>query len=194
MLHIVLEYSAVLFSLVAVWLTVKRVIWCWPISILAVLLTAWVYLKAGLFAEMALQAYYLAAAIWGWVQWASWKQSLHRIPIQAVSVKRLLPFIGLFALLGLLLGLLFDRYTLHDTPYFDSMLAAGSLLATALMVKRVIQNWLFWILIDSASILLYLHKELYGFALLFFIYTLLAYKGWRDWNIIFKTESSVSGS
>lgn len=184
------ELAAVVFSLVAVWLTVKRMIWCWPTSIVAVILTVWVYFKATLYAEMALQAYYLLAAIWGWLQWSKVKNEQQSVPVRMVSFSKLLPAILLTVCLGLIMGFLFHRYSDNDTPYVDSLLASFSLLATALMVKRVLQNWIFWVFIDAASVFLYLYKELYGFAVLFLVYTVLAAKGWTDWKKIVQEEFS----
>lgn len=177
-----IEIAATIFSLIGVYLTTKRVVWCWPISIIAVVLTTLVYWEANLMAEMSLQAYYLLAAVFGWVMWTR-EDSTHgtikvqRFPLKYGYILGLIIFIAAVSM-----GLFFDCYTESDLPYLDSAIAAASLAATWMMVKRYLENWLLWIVIDSGCVGLYLYKELYWFAALFGLYTLLAVRGYRDWK------------
>lgn len=177
-----IELAAVGFSLGAVYLTTKRSIWCWPISIVAVLLSAQVYYTAGLFAEMGLQSYYLGAAIVGWVSWHRQKQMTGTVMVRRMTSYHWWSAVAISILSGVLLGYVLWLKTKAPIAFVDSLIATSSLVATWFMVKRYLENWLIWVVIDTACLFVYIHKELYSFAGLFMIYTLLAIQGYFDWK------------
>jgi nicotinamide mononucleotide transporter len=51
-----------------------------------------------------------------------------------------------------------------------------------MLTKKVLENWLYWIVIDAISIYIYIHKGFYLTAILFLIYTLLAIIAYRQWK------------
>ena len=66
---IALESIAVVVTLLAVYLTARQVIWCWPLGMISVALYAVVFYQSKLYADMGLQAIYFALAAYGWWAW-----------------------------------------------------------------------------------------------------------------------------
>ena len=94
--------------------------------------------------------------------------------------------ISKWLILGVLLtpvfGYYLDSFTDSDVPYYDGATTVFSFIATWMMTRKIIQNWLLWIVVDIASAGLYLYKGLYLTALLFVLYTLMAVYGYLEWK------------
>ncbi|HEX4951797.1 MAG TPA: nicotinamide riboside transporter PnuC [Thermoanaerobaculia bacterium] len=176
------ELTATIFGFVAVALTVKRHIACWPASLVQVSLYIWVFWKARLYSDMGLHVVYVALALYGWINWHR-----HGVAEGELVVERLTPRTlagwGGAALAGTFgLGSLLAAYTDAALPFWDSSIAAMSLIAQWLTTRKVLENWLFWIAVDIVGIGVYLAKDLYPTALLYFVFLLLCLAGWREWR------------
>jgi nicotinamide mononucleotide transporter len=58
------------------------------------------------------------------------------------------------------------------------------------MARKKIESWLMWIIIDAASILLYVKKGVFLVAIEFFIFTIMAVYGYTSWRKMMKTQTS----
>lgn len=125
-----------------------------------------------IFAESALHVFYVGMAVYGLLatdddwQIVSWPVANH------------LPWLVTGGLASALVGYLLSRNPLAHTPYLDAFTTVFSLLATWLMVSYVHENWLYWIVIDSAAIALYARRRLYLSAALFALYLAMAVDGY----------------
>src|SRR5690606_23783949 len=95
--------------------------------------------------------------------------------------------VGLLAAAGLN-GWLLTRYTGAAWPYLDSFTTWGSVLTTFLVVKKVLENWLYWIVIDSLSIYLYIDRGLYLTAGLFAAYLVIVVFGYFSWLNLYRAN------
>jgi len=143
-----------------------------------------------------LNIYYMAMAIYGWLSWR--KVS----PTSMYTYKRILInswcwqlhskiIVGL-ALVSLLLGYLMANYTNAAFPYIDTATTVFSVFATYLVAQKVLENWLYWLVIDFVSIYLYVEKALQPTAALFMVYVVLALYGYWQWLKQYKAQSIVS--
>jgi nicotinamide mononucleotide transporter len=66
-------------------------------------------------------------------------------------------------------------------PYFDSFTTVAAIVTTYMVARKVLENWLYWFVIDSISVYLYLARGLTLTALLFVLYLVLIVIGWRRW-------------
>ena len=66
--------------------------------------------------------------------------------------------------------------------YWDAFTTAGSIVATWMLARKMLEHWLLWIVIDLVSLGMYLYKELYLTAFLFLVYTVMAVVGFREWK------------
>lgn len=197
-----LELLAVLLGLAYVILAAKESIWCWPAALLSVSIYIYLCLEARLFAETGLQVFYWVMALVGW--W-SWRRSNHPARTAETAVGEnsdSLPVIrwpGRTHLLvivantagTLLLGWFLGTYTEAASPYLDAFTTVFSLFTTWMVTQKVLENWLYWIVIDAASVFLYASRDLYLTALLFVIYTVIAVVGYYQWLNRYKTQAVI---
>jgi len=186
------EWSAVVLALIYLILAIKENIWCWPSAFFSTAIYAWLFFDVNLFMESFLNAYYLVMAIYGWMQWTGNKtlEPDDSLSIVSWSLKTHLILI-LFLSLGVLLtGLLLSNYTTQDFAYLDSFTTIFALVATFMVTKKVLENWLYWIVIDVASVYLFYSKGLVLTSVLFSIYIILAVVGWFKWKAQFQSINS----
>ena len=50
-----------------------------------------------------------------------------------------------------------------------------------MVVKKVLGNWLYWIVIDLVSVYLYFNRDLHLTSLLFIVYTIISVFGYFSW-------------
>jgi nicotinamide mononucleotide transporter len=175
----VLGIIALVSGTLGVWLTIKQNIYCWPVSLVAVLSSIIEFYEQRLYGDMSLQVVYLFLGIYGWVYWNEKKKEAFEV--KATPLKAL----PLLLLVTLLQGLLYYFLLLYfkgDRPVLDAALTAGSLTATYMMTKKWVENWLTWVFIDGTYILLYGLKEMWLFALLYLLFTVIAFYGWLKWR------------
>ena len=89
--------------------------------------------------------------------------------------------VGIIIVATLTSGYLLDSSSDARLPYLDSFTTWSSIITTYMVAKKILENWLYWLVIDSVSIYLYLDRELYFTALLFAIYIVIIFFGWYSW-------------
>jgi len=90
----------------------------------------------------------------------------------------------LFVIGGILAGL-WGRIWLEfgaALPYIDALTTIFSLIATYMVTQKILENWLYWIVIDVVCVFVYIHRELYLFAIMFLIYAIVAVVGYKNWK------------
>ena len=163
-------------------LAIRQNIWCWAAAALSTVMYLFIIYQAKLYMESVLQLFYLGMAAYGWHQWrlggedhgelkvSTWPLRLHAFAIASVM---LLVFIS---------GELLTRYSEAALPFLDSFTTWGAIVATFMVARKILENWLYWFVIDSVSIWLYLERELYLTAALFAAYLVMIVIGYRSWR------------
>jgi len=182
-----LEWVGTLSGFACVYLAAKQNILNWPVSIISVLAYAVLFFEYKLYGDSVLQLYFLGTAIYGWYYWHKRKEE-HRKPIVSYSVRKMFLAFVATAILSGLLGLFLDYYTDTNVPYVDGFCTAMSFVAQFLMTRKVLQNWILWIVVDICYIPLYLYKDLALTAVLYFLFLILATIGYLDWRKTWKQE------
>ncbi len=173
---------AVVFSIAYTILAAYESNWCWPAAIVGVLLSIYIYFHAKLYSETGLHVFYLVMAFYGWWQWRNNKIPSKKLNISELKIKEHLLFIIAGILLTCILYYIIKNFTDGALPLPDAFVTGFSLIATYLMAKKNIENWLWWIIIDGAAIFISVNRGLYIFAILYFIYVIIvvvAYFKWR---------------
>lgn len=135
---------------------------------------------------MVLQLFYVGMGVYGWWQWRQTLAETGEFHVNRIA-KKLLAGLIIFGMLAIpLFGYLLDTYTDSDLPYWDSYTTVFSFIATWMMARRFIQNWVIWIVVDASCVAIYSYKGLNATALLFVIYTLMAIYGLYHWNQILR--------
>lgn len=175
----VLGLVALIFGAMGVWLTIKQTIWCWPVSLIAVISSIAEFYNERLYGDMALQIFYFFAGLYGWMYWNKNKNSDFKVAyIQFKHIPTLLIATGIQSLVFYFLLVRFHG----DRPLFDAILTACSLTATYMMTKKWIENWATWVIIDGAYVLLYGIKHMWLFAVLYLLFSIMAFYGWIKWK------------
>jgi nicotinamide mononucleotide transporter len=177
------EWLAVLTSIAYAILASKNNIWCWFFGILSPVFSIYaLYFYFQLYAEVYLQFYYIGMAIFGFYTWkyGSKDHKEKAIEIWSYSKHAILIFMGFT--LTVLLGYYLKNYTEAASTYLDSFTTVFAVLATFMTARRILENWIYWIIIDSISIYLYFDRGGYLFALLFLAYSIIAVYGFLNWR------------
>ena len=175
------EAMAVLLGIAYLLLAVRESLWCWYAAFASTALFLYVFWDVSLLMESALQVYYLIMAVYGWRQWSKVTEGEHSLAISTWTWRRHCLAIVSVVLLSLSSGFLLNRFTDAALPFLDSITTWGSIITTWMVAKKVLENWLYWLVIDAISIFLYLDRGLYLTALLFVIYLVIVIFGYRKW-------------
>lgn len=174
----IIESVAVFFSVLYVILVLKESILCWWAAAISVILYIYICYTAQLYPETGLQVFYLLMAFYGYYQWNK-NDSTLQIEQWTTAKHLLILLIG--AILTFLMGFYFSIYTNAAMPLVDSFTTVFSVFATYMVTKKVLGNWLYWIVIDAVSVYLYFSRDLHLTSLLFIVYTVIAIFGYFSW-------------
>ena len=188
-----LELVAAAIGLVAVWLVVREHVWSWPIGAVQVALYIYIFGVVRLYADAGLQVIYLALQFYGWYEWLHGGADHDRLTVSRASPRTLVVSLVAGALGTLALGTVLARYTDQALPYWDSGIAAFSLVAQWMLAKKLVQNWLLWFAVDIVAVGVYFSRGLYPTTVLYAVYLGLAVAGWRAWNRSMRDRHAVSG-
>ncbi|MBA6291213.1 nicotinamide mononucleotide transporter [Colwellia sp. MB3u-70] len=188
-----LELIAVVASLLYVVLAAKGSIWCWPAAILSTVLYTVIFYDVYLWMDSLLQLYYLLMAVYGWFCWhkntpSNTLTDLNRLLYSQWTLQRHSRIIVLLTLVSLVLGWVMATYTPAHFPYLDSATTVFAVFATYLITQKVLENWLYFIVIDLVSIYLYVEKGLIPTAALFGSFVILAAYGYWQWRKQYKLQ------
>ena len=199
-----LELIAVIASLAYVVLAGKSNIWCWPAAIVSSSLYCYILLDVNLFMDSVLQVYYIAMAVYGWAQWrqiglldddkstSSRNANSDEIaPLQSWPAMLHFKLIAILSLVSLVIGYVMENYTQADFAYLDTFTTVFSVYATYLIAIRLLETWLYWIVIDIVGLYIYNEKSLNLTMLLFAGYTVLAAWAYWQWRALYQQQQQV---
>lgn len=163
-------------------LEIKENKWLWPVGLFTSLLYIYVFFVAKFYADMSLQFYYVAVSIYGWVHWTDSKDENLKLEVSHLSRNLGVKLIIISAILYVLIGYILDNYTDSTIPFWDAFTTSLSIVATWMLARKILEQWLVWVFINSISLGLYVYKGLYPTSILFFFYTVLALYGYLNWE------------
>ena len=177
-----LEMTAVIFAILYLLLAVKQNILCWPAGIISSVLYFFIMQKAGLYMEAYLQVFYVVMGIYGWSQWSASNVSNPSFIVNTWSKYQHMIAISIILALSLLSGFLLERYTDAALPFLDALVSWGAVVATYMVAKKLLENWIYWFVIDATSIFLFIERGLWLSAVLFATYLVIIFFGYQSWN------------
>lgn len=179
------EISGTVFGLIYVWLSIRQSLYTWPVGIITSLLYFWVFFEAKFYAMMGLQGYYVLISIYGWWSWRQGTDSSSgesKLRLSYTTSELWIKLFVLNLLLTLIMYFLFGKYTDSPLPFGDTFTTSLSILATWMLARKKIEQWLIWIVVDLICAGLYLYKGLYPSVLLFLVYAAMAGTGFYEWR------------
>jgi nicotinamide mononucleotide transporter len=184
-----LEIASVAFGLAYLVLAVRQNILCWAAALVSTLLSLVLFYDARLYPETALQVFYAAMAVYGWWQWRHGGRPGERaekdLPVSIWPLRYHAFAIGGSIAAALALGTALSR-TNAAFPYLDSFTSVGAVITTYMVAKKILENWVYWLVIDGITRYIYWQRSLYLYAALFVVYLVLVvigfYRWRRDWH------------
>jgi nicotinamide mononucleotide transporter len=176
-----IEALAVVATLASVWLSVRRNILTWPTGIVGVSAYFVVFLRARLYADMALQVLFFVQCSYGWWAWRRGEQRAEP-PIRTLGARARVAVVAGVAALAWLAGALLSRYTDASAPYWDATASVLSIVANQMLARRLLENWVLWIVADALYVGIFLWKDLLLSAALYALFLGMVIVGLRRWT------------
>lgn len=179
------EVLGVITSLIYLYFSVRQIIWLWPFGIISSALFILIFFNSKFYADMGLQVYYVGVSIYGWIYWSRGGISRNEkssLPVCRISrqLALVLSVTGIVIMLGIVYIL--KNFTDSDVPWGDGFTTAGSIVATWMLARKMLEHWLVWIFVDSVAAGLYFYKGLHPSFLLYLIFTIIAVIGYFQWK------------
>lgn len=189
------EIVAVIFAIAYLLLAVRENILCWLFALLSTAIYTILFWDVSLLMESALNVYYMAMAVYGWQQWtrggSNGDDAPHALAVRSMSGSQHALVIAAIAVLSVVSGYLLGEHSTAVWPYVDSFTTWASVITTYLVARKYLENWLYWIVIDTVSIPLYIDRGLNLTALLFVFYVIIAVVGYFKWREHFRNNGQV---
>jgi nicotinamide mononucleotide transporter len=176
-----LEIVAVVLGIAYVILAAKESQWAWPFAFFSTLIYTILFWDGALISSSILNFYYMAMAVYGFILWKENEQG-ERLEICRWHFKYHLVFVLLGVIGSIVLGYISETYLGARFAYHDAFVMVFSGIATWMMAKKVLENWLYWMLIDSTAIVLYYKSGYLATIVLFVLYVILAFYGYASWK------------
>lgn len=191
-----IEFVAALLSMVYLYLEVKENSWLWLVGIVSSALYAYVYFYASFYADFGLMIYYVIISIYGWLHWNQNSDGNHstELPIRRItllqSVYLLIIGGGIYAFLLTILLYLPGYIGLSSSafPYLDSFTVAASVIGTWMLTRKILEQWLVWIVVNCMCIVMFWLKELNFTTILFIVYLAGSVVGYIRWKNHYKIQ------
>ena len=185
------QWSATILGVIYVLGAAFKKIWCWPFGIVGSFIFAWISFTANYYQDAILQLYYVGMGVYGWVNWKNSSQISQQINIQTRSKSFHIIFVGIGIALSIASGFYFKGLG-NDLPFVDAFTTVFSVMVTWMVAKRILENWVYWILIDMVGIYMYYVKGLNVISGLFIFYTLFAIAGLYLWTEEYNRQNTAS--
>ena len=179
-----IELLGAILGIAFIFFSIRQNILTWPTGLATSALYIVVFFQSKFYADMGLQVYYVIISIYGWYYWIKGNKPENNttVPVRRTSKKLWLKLIAIALLLYFAILIILLNFTDSDVPFMDSFTTALSIVATWMLAKKYIEQWLIWIFVDVISAGLYIYKELWPTVILFAVYTVMAYLGYIHWK------------
>ncbi len=178
-----IELAANGLTAVSILLAGRNSIHTWWTGVAGCLLFGITFFEAKLYADVALQFFFVVTSLVGWWQWVRGRQG------SSLSVSHAGPrHLAAAAVVGvaatLAYGALLARFTDAYAPFVDSAVLAFSVIAQVFLMRRRVETWPMWLLVNSVAVPLYASRGLHLTAVLYAAYWVNACLSWRHWRRI----------
>ena len=157
---------------------------CWFAWIASSILYLYVMYQAGLYMESLLQVFYLCMGFYGLSQWSKTINNNQNTYVDLWSIGNHIFAISLVIVLSLLSGTLLSNFSNAALPFIDAFTTWGAIVASYMVAKKILENWIYWFVIDFISVFIFASRGLYFTSALFVTYLVIIYFGYKSWSKI----------
>ena len=177
-----LETLAVALGISYLLLAMRENSLCWYCAFFSTAIYVYIFGDVSLYMESALNVYYMGMAVYGWLQWQKGGANHSGVEIVRWTAKHHIICILVILIASVISGYLLSVNTDARLPYLDSFTTWASVLTTVMVARKVLENWLYWIVINSVSIYLHIYRDLDQTAAMFTLYLVLSVLGYVAWK------------
>ena len=183
-IKLLLQIAGVLLGLLYLWLEYRADIRLWIVGLVMPLVHGTLYYKSGLYADCAMQVYYILAGLYGLCVWAKKPKPAERETgrIARTPARMWFRMAAAYAAIHALLYLLLVCFTDSTVPFWDSLTTALCIMAYWMLSRKYVEQWFAWILVDIVCCGLYIYKDLYFTSALYGLYSIIAIFGYFKWK------------
>ncbi|MBQ2026465.1 MAG: nicotinamide mononucleotide transporter [Alistipes sp.] len=189
-LKLFLQIVGVVLGLLYLWLEYRANTWLWIVGMLMPCVHCVLYYQSGLYADCAMQGYYIVAGLYGLIAWLIGHKSKEKpLKISHTPLRLIAPLVTIYCVLHIAIYYVLVHFTDSTVPFWDAMTTAMSMVAMWMLSRKYMEQWLVWCVVDAITVGLYLYKGIPLTALLYALYTALAIAGYLRWK---REELAVS--
>ena len=175
------EVIATLLGVANILLLVRRSIWNYPFGLAMVAITAWVVFHQHLYSDTILQGFFFVAQLYGWWEWRRAGGTEHAVAVGHMGARGRMAWIAGIVLVSAIWGQIMHLYTNAAMPWLDASLTVMSMAAQILLARRLIENWVLWVIVDVGTVAMYVAKDLYWFGGLYIVFLIVSIAGLVEW-------------
>ena len=176
-----LETTAVGLALAYIALAMRQSRLCWVAAIISAAIYIAIFTEVKLYMEAGLQLVYIAMAMVGWIFWGK-DDSDEALAVTTRPMQFHLIAISGISIAAACTGFLLSHYTDAARPYVDSMTTVAAIVCTWMVTRKILENWLYWIVINCVSVWLFMDRGLDLTSGLFVLYAVLSVVGYFTWR------------
>lgn len=184
------EVFAASLGIIYIILAARESQWCWPFAFVSTVIYTVLFWEGQLPMQALLNFYYMGMAVYGYLLWKKHGNIEDNLIITSWSWLLQIQFVIIGAFLTYIVGIYLTHYQLSQSPYLDAGVTVFSVMNTWLMAQKILQNWPYWIVINSAAIVLYVQNGFYATVVMFSIYFILATAGYISWQKRYRQQLS----
>jgi nicotinamide mononucleotide transporter len=175
------ELAASVMTTVSILLAARNSVHTWWTGIVGCALFAVTFHRAALYADVTLQGFFIVTSAIGWWHWL-YGRGGQTLPVTSTTRRELAVALLLAAMVIAGYGALLARFTDAYAPFVDSAVLALSVVAQVFLLKRRVENWPVWLLVNTIAVPLYASRDLQLTAVLYAAYWVNAWFGWWRWR------------
>jgi len=187
-----LEAAGVVLGFAYSLLAIRRSRWCWVAGGGSAIILAYLALRAQLPMQAALQLFYVGVSVYGYWHWSQEEQSHGSVTVTTLPLRAHLMAWLAIAALSAVSGRWLAIAQASAWPMLDSLTTWSSLYATWLVARVKLENWLYWVFIDSLATFLFGAQGLYFIALLSFVYLGVSIAGFFRWLTTYRKPAAAT--
>jgi len=184
------ELTAVLLAIAYLLLAVRQNRWCWAAALVSTAIFTVLFWQVQLMMQSALNGYYMAMAVYGWWQWQHGGGREGSLPITRWRLYEHALALLVIVAFALISGYLLARHSQAAWPYLDSLVTWGAVVTTFMVARKVLENWAYWMVINSLAIFLFVDRGMALTATLHVAYLVISVFGWIRWHRDYRQQEA----
>ena len=176
------EIAGTVLGVIGVALMVRQNAWGWPVGLVQVVISAWVFLEAKLYSDVLLQGFFFAIQAYGWWNWRKGTAGGDGPPVTRLGMRPIAAWMMTGGVATLVWGEVMRRGTDAALPHWDAFILVFSIISQWLQARKRLENWAGWMVVNAVATGVYWVRDLRGFALLYLLFLAMAVWGHVSWR------------